>query len=94
MVLRRKRDPDAPVFFTSPGPMPWVAAALCIYLAGPWVDRDSIVYEIAGGLMLIGIVLWVITFLVNKATNKGPGRPVGTRNIGKDEGMPPPPPGH
>ncbi len=36
--------------------VPPVAAVLCIYLAGPWVDRDGIVYKIAGGLMLaIGV---------------------------------------
>jgi amino acid transporter len=95
MVLRRRRDPSAPTFFTSPGPMPWVAAALCLFLAGPWVDRDGIVYEIAGGLMLIGVVLWVVTFLVNRATNKGPGGPVGARDIGRDDDLQPPiPPGH
>jgi hypothetical protein len=43
-----------------------VAALLCLYLAGPWVDRDGIVYQIAGGLLLIGIVLWVLTWLTNR----------------------------
>ncbi len=72
-VVLRKRDPraHANAFFTSPGQLPLVAAVLCLFLAGPWVDRDAIVYKIAGGLMLIGIVLWVITFFVNKATGTG-----------------------
>ena len=47
MILRR--DHPEKTFFTSPGPTPLVAAALCLYLAGPWVDRDAVVYEIARG---------------------------------------------
>ena len=64
VVLRRKQ---ATTGFKSPGPMPLVAAVLCLFLAGPWVDRDGIVYEIAGILMGIGIVLWLITWLVNRS---------------------------
>jgi amino acid transporter len=69
MILRR--DHPEKTFFTSPGPTPLVAAALCLFLAGPWVDRDPVVYEIAGWLMLIGVVLWIITFFINKATGTG-----------------------
>ena len=43
-----------------------LAAALCLFLAGPWVDRDVIVYQIAGGLLAIGVVLWAITWLTNR----------------------------
>ncbi|THJ65485.1 APC family permease [Arthrobacter echini] len=75
VVLRRKRDPNRKVFFTSPGPMPIVAAILCAFLAGPWVGRDVIQYQIAGGLMLIGVVLWFITWLINRRTNTRPGDP-------------------
>ncbi|MRJ77626.1 amino acid permease [Aeromicrobium sp. SMF47] len=71
MVLRRKKHDHVKTVFRSPGPLPVVGALLCLFLAGPWVERDSIVYEIAGGLMLIGIVLWVITFAINKATGQG-----------------------
>ncbi len=42
------------------------AAALCLFLVGPWADRDAIVYEIAGGLLVIGIVLWALTWLTNR----------------------------
>ena len=69
MVLRGRRHENVQSFFTSPGVLPIVAALLCLYLAGPWVDRDAIVYQIAGGLLGIGVILWVITFLVNRATN-------------------------
>ena len=75
MVVRRQRDKDDKSFFTSPGVTPVVASLLCIYLAGPWVDRDAVVYKIAGSLLAIGVVLWVITFLVNRATNQGDGDP-------------------
>ncbi|MET0449318.1 MAG: APC family permease, partial [Aeromicrobium sp.] len=65
-VVLRRRDPDAESFFKSPGQLPFLAAFLCLFLAGPWVDRDGQVYKIAGVLMLIGIALWAITFLFNK----------------------------
>lgn len=64
VVLRRKQPTTG---FKSPGPMPLVAAVLCLFLAGPWVDRDGIVYEIAGLLMGIGVVLWLLTWLVNRS---------------------------
>ncbi|MET0951685.1 MAG: amino acid permease, partial [Aeromicrobium sp.] len=73
VVLRRRRDPNVKTFFSSPGQLPVVAAILCLFLAGPWVDRDSEVYKIAGVLMLIGIALWAVTLLVNKATGTDTG---------------------
>jgi APA family basic amino acid/polyamine antiporter len=69
VVLRRKRDVNRKVFFTSPGPLPIVAALLCAFLAGPWVGRDVVQYQIAGGLMAIGVVLWLVTWLINRRTN-------------------------
>lgn len=73
VILRRRRDPNVTTHFTSPGPLPIVAAVLCLFLAGPWVDRDSEVYKIAGVLMLIGVVLWGITLVLNKATGTDAG---------------------
>jgi amino acid transporter len=70
IVLKRKRADHDKSFFTAPLVVPPLAAFLCLYLAGPWVDRDGIVYEIAGGLMAIGVVLWVITWLINLFANK------------------------
>jgi amino acid transporter len=84
LVLRRKRDPNRKVFFTSPGQLPLLAALLCAFLAGPWVGRNIIQYQIAGGLMAIGVVLWFITWLINRRTNAGPEGPVGTQNISRD----------
>ncbi len=70
VVLKKKRADHDRTFFTAPFWTPFVGAALCLYLAGPWVDRDGIVYQIAGGLMVIGIVLWLLTWLLNRVTNK------------------------
>ncbi len=73
VILRRRRDPEARTTFRSPGPLPAVAAVLCLFLAGPWVDRDGAVYEIAGVLMLIGVALWALTLLANKVTGTDTG---------------------
>ncbi|MFC6285564.1 APC family permease [Nocardioides sp. GCM10027113] len=64
-LVVRRRD-DEPGFFRSPGPLPAVAALACLFLVGPWVDRDAIVYEIAGALLLLGVVLWAVTWLTNR----------------------------
>lgn len=69
LVLKRKRADHDRTFFTAPVVVPVVAALLCLYLAGPWVDRERVVYEIAGGLMVIGIGLWFVTWLINRFTN-------------------------
>jgi basic amino acid/polyamine antiporter, APA family len=82
LVLRRKRDPNRKVFFTSPGQLPLVAALLCAFLAGPWVGRNPIQYQVAGGLMAIGIVLWFVTWLITRKTNAGPGEQADTRRSG------------
>lgn len=69
-VLKSKRADHDKTFFTAPVWLPPAAAVLCIYLAGPWVDRDGIVYEIAGGLLAVGVVLWLGTWLLNRVANK------------------------
>ena len=65
LVLRR--DP-AEGGFKAPAWVPVVGAVACAYLVGPWArDRDDWVqYEVAGGLLLLGIVLWVFTWLTNR----------------------------
>jgi basic amino acid/polyamine antiporter, APA family len=52
--------------FRSPGLTPLLGAVLCAFLIGPWVDRERIVYEIAAGLLVIGVVLWALTWLTNR----------------------------
>ena len=40
----------------------------CAFLAGPWArsDEPAEQYEIAGILLAVGIVLWALTWLVNR----------------------------
>jgi amino acid transporter len=64
LVLRRDGREG---FFRSPGPTPLLAGALCLFLIGPWVDRDTIQYQIAAGLIVLGVALWAVTW----ATNRG-----------------------
>ncbi|KQP24852.1 APC family permease [Aeromicrobium sp. Leaf272] len=68
LILRRDTTGAERNHFMSPGVLPAVAAFLCLFLAGPWVDRDPEVYKIAGALMLIGVALWVVTYFINRAT--------------------------
>jgi APA family basic amino acid/polyamine antiporter len=64
LILRR--DP-AEGFFRSPGPTPAIAGALCIFLIVPQIsDRDILEYQIALGLVGIGVVLWALTWLTNR----------------------------
>ena len=66
IVLRRDTTPRG---FVAPGWVPFAGAAACLYLAGPWArDReDWIQYQVAGGLLLLGVVLWAFTWLTNRA---------------------------
>jgi len=45
------------------------------FLAGPWTGRDSVQYTIAGILIALGVALWVVTVLVNRATGVKPAEP-------------------
>ncbi len=62
LVLRR----DEAGFFKSPGLTPAVGAIACLFLLGPWVDRDPLQYKIAAGLLGIGVVLWGITYYIHR----------------------------
>ena len=64
LILRRDRSVESR--FRSPGVTPAVAAVLCAFLVGPWTDRDGLIYQIAGVLMLIGVGLWALTWLTNR----------------------------
>ena len=71
LVLRRDGDSG---HFRSPGITPAIAAVLCAFLLGPWVDRDALIYQIAAGLMLVGVVLWVITYFTSGRRTLQPAR--------------------
>ena len=65
-VLRR--DPTPSDAFRAPTWVPALGAVCCLFLAGPWArdSEDYIQYEIAAGLLAIGIVLWLLTWLTNR----------------------------
>ena len=71
LVLRREPGPEGG--FKAPTIMPVLGAISCVYLLGPWarLEADMIQYKIAGGLLALGVVLWAITFAINKATGQG-----------------------
>jgi amino acid transporter len=71
-VLVLRRDPVEHSHFRTPTFLPVVGGLCCAFLAGPWTGRDPVQYRIAGILLAIGVVLWVLTVVVNRAT--------GTRN--------------
>ena len=66
-VLVLRKDPVAHGHFRTPTFLPVLGAITCAFLAGPWTGRAMVQYNIAGVLIAIGIVLWVITMLVNRA---------------------------
>jgi amino acid transporter len=69
-VLVLRREPDRPGGFKAPTVVPVLGAIACLYLLGPWarLEADMIQYKIAGGLLALGVALWVVTYFVNRAT--------------------------
>ena len=65
LVLRK--DVKAHKHFRAPTVLPIIGALCCAYLVGPWTGRDPVQYTIAGVLIAIGVVLWLITWLINRA---------------------------
>jgi amino acid transporter len=66
--------------FKAPFVLPIIGAISCAFLAGPWArsDEQQEQYVIAGGLMVVGVVLWAITWLVNRGSRA---QRTGFRNI-------------
>jgi amino acid transporter len=73
LVLRRDRVDHK--HFRTPTFLPILGALSCAFLAGPWTGRNPVQYEIAGILIGIGIVLWLVTVLANRATGQKPVEP-------------------
>jgi amino acid transporter len=74
-VLVLRKDKVVHNHFRTPTVLPIVAAVCCAFLAGPWTGRDPIQYKTAGVLLAIGIVLWVVTVMINRATGVKPDEP-------------------
>jgi APA family basic amino acid/polyamine antiporter len=80
-VLVLRRDPVEHKHFKTPTIVAVLGAITCAFLAGPWTGRDPVQYKIAGVLLGIGVVLWVVTVLVNRATGITPGEPAATEGV-------------
>ncbi len=73
LVLRKdKVDHD---HFTAPIILPVIGAIACGFLTGPWTGRNPDQYKIAGVLLALGVVLWVVTVFINRATGVKPEAP-------------------
>ncbi|WP_436520782.1 APC family permease [Actinoplanes sp. HUAS TT8] len=64
LVLRRDRVEHR--HFRAPTVIPVLGAVACAFLASPLSGRAAADYRVAGVLLLIGVVLWVITYAVGR----------------------------
>ncbi|WP_211277775.1 APC family permease [Couchioplanes caeruleus] len=65
-VLVLRRDPVEHRHFRAPTVVPVLGTIACAYLAGPLSGRATADYRVAGILLVIGVVLWILTFLTNR----------------------------
>ena len=73
-VLVLRRDPVDHEHFVAPTALPVIGAFTCAYLASPLTDRDPIQYQIAAVLLMIGVLLWLLTRVLNRTLGTA-GRP-------------------
>ncbi|HYN67645.1 MAG TPA: APC family permease [Ornithinibacter sp.] len=66
-VLVLRRDPIDRAHFVTPTVLPVIGAAVCFFFTLPITGRESIQYVIAGWLLVIGVVLWALTWGANRA---------------------------
>ncbi|QND50890.1 APC family permease [Phyllobacterium sp. 628] len=74
-VLILRREKVAHEHFRTPTFLPVLGAISCAFFAGPWTGRDPVQYKIAGVLIGVGVLLWIVTVLVNRATGVAPAEP-------------------
>lgn len=77
LVLRRDTGAHEEVrskHFRSPRLLPYVGVITCVYLVTPLSGRDGTQYVVAGWLLLIGVVLFFVTVLINKKLGISPSR--------------------
>lgn len=74
LVLRKDRVGHA--HFRTPTVLPVLGFLSCAFLVGPWTGRDPQQYRIAGVLIGVGIVLWLVTLWINRATGVKPADPL------------------
>ncbi|MEU3076315.1 APC family permease [Streptomyces laurentii] len=68
-VLVLRRDTVDTHHFRAGRVLPAVGALTCLYLVLPWSSgRPADQYRIAGALLLIGVVLWAVTWFIRRRT--------------------------
>jgi basic amino acid/polyamine antiporter, APA family len=66
-VLVLRRHTVEHTTFRAPTAIPVLGALTCAYLVGPWTGRDTVEYKIGGVLLALGVVLWALTWVTNRA---------------------------
>jgi len=72
--LELRRDQTSKDYFRAPTVLPIIGFITCIYLVTPLSGRASAQYVIAGWLLLLGVVLFFVTVLINKRLGISPSR--------------------
>ncbi|GGM07104.1 amino acid permease [Nakamurella endophytica] len=65
-VLVLRRDPRPGRYFRTPTAVAALGAVACLYLVTPLSGRPAAQYRIAGLLLAVGVLLWLVTVLVNR----------------------------
>jgi APA family basic amino acid/polyamine antiporter len=68
LVLRKDRVEHE--HFHAPTAIPVIGAIVCAYLASPLSGRDAADYRVAGVLLVIGVVLWAVTYGTDRYRNR------------------------
>ena len=74
-VLVLRKDKVAHSHFHTPTILPVVGALSCAFLVGPWTGRAVVQYQVAGVLIGIGILLWLVNYMVNRSLGQKPAEP-------------------
>ncbi|CDZ50253.1 APC family permease [Neorhizobium galegae] len=69
-VLVLRKDTVEHKHFRTPTILPVLGAISCAFLAGPWTGRDPVQYLIAACLLGLGVVLWLATISIMRASTQ------------------------
>jgi len=64
LVLRRDRVEHA--HFRTSAPVAALGALVCLFMVTPFTGRDTIQYEVAGWLLVLGVLMWGLNLLVHR----------------------------
>ncbi|MDQ3733033.1 MAG: APC family permease [Actinomycetota bacterium] len=81
-VLVLRKDPPPEGAFRAPTILPMLGAFFCLYLVTPLSGRPQAQYLVAGALVLLGIVLWAITVVINKRLGVVPTQVLDPKDVG------------